>query len=112
MPRWDRASWAGLSPNGIGQVKPNHYVEMAKTIWRNKDELPFAWRILTRGVCDGCVVQPASATSRWTESICAGQARPLRLNTMPALDVKRLEDLLPLTKCRWRAPSAWRFAYR
>ena len=28
--KWNRAGWAGLRPNGIGEQKPNHYVDMAK----------------------------------------------------------------------------------
>ncbi|MEK6302550.1 MAG: FdhF/YdeP family oxidoreductase [Acidobacteriota bacterium] len=94
MARWDKSSWAGLAPNGIGQVKPNHYVEMAKTIWRNKDELPFAWRILTRGVCDGCALGTTGVRDFTMDGIhlCMVRLDLLRLNTMPALDVKRLED--------------------
>ena len=26
--------WVSLSPNGIGQQKPNHYLEMAKVAWK------------------------------------------------------------------------------
>ena len=59
MKSWNRSNWAGLAPNGVGQVKPNHYLEMAKVVWRNRDQLPFAWRILTRGVCDGCALGTA-----------------------------------------------------
>ena len=33
---------------GLGQQKPHHYREMAKIAWENRDELPFAWRILQR----------------------------------------------------------------
>jgi hypothetical protein len=56
MAKLSPASWVSLSPNGIGHTKPNHYLEIAKTIWRNRDQLPYAWRILTRGVCDGCAL--------------------------------------------------------
>ena len=99
MPKWDKKNWAGLTPNGIGQVKPNHYVEMARTIWRNKDELPFAWRILTRGVCDGCALGTTGLRDFTMDGIhlCMVRLDLLRLNTMPALDVKRLEDVLPLS---------------
>ena len=38
--RWNRSNWAGLAPNGIGHQKPNHYLEMAKTLWDNRDALP------------------------------------------------------------------------
>ena len=46
--RWNKDTWVSLAPNGIGQIKPNHYLEIGKTMWRNKSELPFAWRILTQ----------------------------------------------------------------
>ena len=34
--RWNRKGWAGLAPNGIGQQKPNHYLEMVKVGWANR----------------------------------------------------------------------------
>jgi molybdopterin-dependent oxidoreductase alpha subunit len=100
MPKWDKTSWAGLTPNGIGQIKPNHYVEMAKTIWRNRDELLFAWRILTRGVCDGCALGTTGIHDFTMEGVhlCMVRLDLMRLNTMPALDVKRLDDTVPLSK--------------
>src|SRR3989442_11863488 len=92
--KWDRSSWASLVPNGIGQVKPNHYLEMAKVIWRNRDQLPFAWRILTRGVCDGCALGTTGIHDFTMEGVhlCMVRLDLLRLNTSPALDVKRLAD--------------------
>jgi molybdopterin-dependent oxidoreductase alpha subunit len=91
---WDRKSWAGLAPNGIGQIKPNHYLEMAKVVWRNRDELPLAWRILTRGVCDGCALGTTGVHDFTMDGIhlCMVRLDLLRLNTMPALDMKQLED--------------------
>ncbi len=91
---WDRKSWAGLAPNGIGQIKPNHYLEMAKVVWRNRDELPFAWRILTRGVCDGCALGTTGVHDFTMDGVhlCMVRLDLLRLNTMPALDLNRLED--------------------
>ena len=41
---------------GIGQQKPHHYREMVRVAWENRDQLPFAWRILSDGVCDGCAL--------------------------------------------------------
>jgi molybdopterin-dependent oxidoreductase alpha subunit len=97
---WDRTKWAGLAPNGIGQVKPNHYLEMAKAVWRNRDELPFAWRILTRGVCDGCALGTSGIHDYTMEGVhlCMVRLDLLRLNTMPALDIRRLADASALTK--------------
>src|SRR5215207_4670125 len=91
---WNKKNWAGLMPNGIGQVKPNHYLEMAKVIWKNKDELPFAWRILTRGVCDGCALGTTGVRDFTMEGVhlCMVRLDLMRLNTMPALDLQRLKD--------------------
>ena len=91
---WDRKSWAGLMPNGIGQVKPNHYLEIAKVMWKNKDELPFAWRILTRGVCDGCALGTSGVRDFTMDGVhlCMVRLDLMRLNTMPALDSKWIEN--------------------
>ena len=47
--------WANWKPLGLGETKPHHFTEMAKTAWQNKRHPLYAWRLLTRGVCDGCV---------------------------------------------------------
>src|SRR5688572_24881175 len=90
-------------PFGIGQQKPHHYLEMAKVAWENRGQLPFAWRILNDGVCDGCALG-TSGLRDWTMPgvhLCMVRLRLLRLNTMPALDHHLLEDVAPL---RERAP--------
>jgi molybdopterin-dependent oxidoreductase alpha subunit len=94
MTFWNKSNWAGLAPNGIGQVKPNHYLEMAKVIWRNRDQLPYAWRILTRGVCDGCALGTAGVRDFTMDGVhlCMVRLDLMRLNTAPALDVTLLED--------------------
>jgi molybdopterin-dependent oxidoreductase alpha subunit len=94
MTIWNRSNWAGLAPNGIGQVKPNHYLEMAKVVWRNRDQLPFAWRILTRGVCDGCALGTAGVRDFTMDGVhlCMVRLDLMRLNTAPALDAQVLED--------------------
>jgi hypothetical protein len=51
----DRVSWV---PFGIGFIKPHHYLEMACVVWENRKNLPYAWRILRHGVCDGCSLGP------------------------------------------------------
>src|SRR5262245_52437647 len=100
MKSWNRSNWAGLAPNGVGQVKPNHYLEMAKVIWRNRDQLPFAWRILTRGVCDGCALGTTGVRDFTMDGVhlCMVRLDLMRLNTMPALDMKRLEDAASLER--------------
>jgi hypothetical protein len=25
--RWDKSNWVSLAPNGLGQMKPNHYLK-------------------------------------------------------------------------------------
>jgi hypothetical protein len=36
-------------PFGLGQTKPKHFRDMAAVAWKNRDNLPYAWRILSRG---------------------------------------------------------------
>ena len=38
---------------------------MARTVWDNRHDLPYAWRILSRGVCDGCALGVAGFRD-WT----------------------------------------------
>jgi molybdopterin-dependent oxidoreductase alpha subunit len=95
-----RDSWVSLSPNGLGHTKPNHYLEMAKIVWRNRDELPFAWRILTQGVCDGCALGTTGIHDFTLDGVhlCMVRLDLMRLNTMPALDEKLLENADVLSK--------------
>ena len=98
--RWNKDTWVSLAPNGIGQIKPNHYLEIGKTLWRNKSELPFAWRILTRGVCDGCALGTSGIRDFTMDGVhlCMVRLDLMRLNTMPALDVKVFEDANQLAR--------------
>ena len=94
---WRR--WVSLVPQGIGQQKPFHYGEMLRVAWENRDELPFAWRILRDGVCDGCALG-TSGLRDWTipgVHLCMVRLELLRLNTAPALDPRRLADVSALT---------------
>src|SRR5215831_5204534 len=79
---------------GLGRQKPHHYREMARVAWENRDALPFAWRILRDGVCDGCALG-TSGLSDWTiegTHLCMVRLELMRLNTAPALDPDRLAD--------------------
>lgn len=99
------SSRISLAPFGLRQTKPRHYREMIRVAWENRDELPFAWRILTRGVCDGCALG-TSGLSDWTIEgihLCIVRLELLRLNTMPALDPQRLNDVAPLASLPSRA---------
>jgi len=92
---WNRDTWASLSPTGLGETKPGHFREMARIVWENRAEIPFAWRILTRGVCDGCALGTTGMRD-WTiegTHLCMVRLELLRLNTMPALDPARLADV-------------------
>src|SRR4249920_3571837 len=85
---------------GLGQQKPHHYLEMARVAWENRDELPFAWRILRDGVCDGCALG-TSGLSDWTlpgPHLCMVRLELLRLNTAPALNPALLSDAASLQK--------------
>src|SRR5712692_2128422 len=87
-----------MSLFGLGRQKPHHYLEMARAAWENRDQLPFAWRILTDGVCDGCALG-TSGLSDWTiegTHLCMVRLELMRLNTAPALDVSALSDVASL----------------
>jgi molybdopterin-dependent oxidoreductase alpha subunit len=86
--------WVSLSPYGVGHQKPSHYREMLKAAWENRDQLPFAWRILRDGVCDGCALG-TSGLRDWTipgVHLCMVRLELMRLNTAPALDPARLDE--------------------
>ena len=92
---WSPSRWASWMPTGLGQQKPHHYRDMLRVAWENRDQLPFAWRILNQGCCDGCALG-TSGLSDWTmpgTHLCMVRLELLRLNTAPALDVARLADV-------------------
>jgi molybdopterin-dependent oxidoreductase alpha subunit len=97
--------WASFVPRQPGQPKPNHYLEMARAAWENRDQLPYAWRILTKGVCDGCALG-TSGLRDWTLDgvhLCMVRLELMRLNTKPALDPERLSDVKALRALDSRA---------
>jgi len=92
---WKPASWV---PLGLGHTKPSHFLGMGRVVWRNRDQLPYAWRILKDGVCDGCALG-TSGFDDWTldhSHLCMVRLELLRLNTMPAFDPELLADLSKL----------------
>ena len=96
-------TWAdrlrSVIPFGLGATKPKHFRDMLKIAWRNRDNLGYAWKVITRGVCDGCALGVAGLHD-WTIDgvhLCMTRLNLLRLNTMPALDVKQLEDVTLLS---------------
>ncbi len=85
-------------PFGLGRWKPKHFRDMAGVVWQNRDNLPYAWRVLSRGVCDGCALGVAGFHD-WTIDgvhLCMTRLNLLRLNTMPELDIARLNDIASL----------------
>ncbi|TVY08581.1 FdhF/YdeP family oxidoreductase [Paenibacillus cremeus] len=79
--------WVSKVPFGLGQVKPHHIRDMAKIAWENRDQLPYAYRILTQGVCDGCALGVSGLYDRTLEGphLCTTRLNVLRLSTMPAI---------------------------
>src|ERR1041384_4064564 len=102
IPKTWKNRLARLVPFGLGQTKPKHFRDMARVIWENRDNLLYAWKVLTKGVCDGCALGVAGLHD-WTISgthLCMTRLNLLRLNTAPALDEKLLEDVAALTLLR------------
>jgi len=96
-----RADWI---PFGLGRTKPRHFREMLRIAWENRDHLRYAWRVLTRGVCDGCALG-TSGLRDWTipgTHLCMVRLELLRLNTMGALDPGVLADADALRRMRSR----------
>jgi molybdopterin-dependent oxidoreductase alpha subunit len=73
---------------------------MARVAWSNRDELPFAWRILNQGVCDGCALGTTGMRDWTLEGVhlCMVRLELMRLNTAPALDPERLADVSRLDR--------------
>jgi len=95
-----RDQWVGWRPNGVGEQKPNHYGAIAHTIWDNRRELPYAMRILRKGVCDGCALGVAGFHD-WTMSgvhLCTTRLDLLKLNTARAIDDQHFTDVVALTR--------------
>src|SRR5215470_4734456 len=96
---WKPSHWASVIPRDPTKRKPNQYAEMLRVVWENRDQLPFAWRILKHGVCDGCALGTAGLKD-WTQDgihLCMVRLELMRLNTAPALDPERLRDVSSLS---------------
>ncbi|MFM7102407.1 MAG: molybdopterin-dependent oxidoreductase, partial [Verrucomicrobiota bacterium] len=89
-----------LVPFGLGITKPKHFRDMLGIAWRNRDNLGYAWKVLSQGVCDGCALGVAGLHD-WTVDgvhLCMTRLNLLRLNTMPELDPALLADVAALEK--------------
>jgi molybdopterin-dependent oxidoreductase alpha subunit len=92
------SNWASWKPFGLGEQRPNNYREVFRAMRENRHEAGYAWRILNRGVCDGCALG-TSGLHDWTihgTHLCNIRLRLLSLNTMPAFDPALLEDVSSL----------------
>jgi len=77
----------------VGRFKP--YFDVARAFWNNRDRLGYALRILRNGVCDGCSLG-TNGLRDWTISgihLCWIRLNLLRMNTMPPLNPRMLEDV-------------------
>ena len=95
MPRLRPDLWTSPVPFGIGATKPHHYLEMLRAVWENRRDLPYAWRILSRGVCDGCALG-VSGFRDWTIDgihLCTTRLSLLKINTSASLDEAALENV-------------------
>ena len=79
--------WVSKVPFGLGKIKPHHLRDTLKVAWENKDNLPYATRILTQGVCDGCALGVSGLKDQTLVGphLCTTRLNVLRLNTMPAI---------------------------
>ncbi len=102
IPKDWKAKLKSAVPFGLGQTKPQHFRDMAKVFWKNRDNLGYAWKVLSQGVCDGCALGVAGFHD-WTMDgihLCMTRLNLLRLNTMPELDARLLEDVSRLRSLR------------
>jgi len=83
----DPKLWVSAVPFGLGKIKPHHIRDTIKAVWDNRDNLPYAYRILTQGVCDGCALGVSGLRDRTLTGphLCTTRLNVLRLNTMPAI---------------------------
>jgi molybdopterin-dependent oxidoreductase alpha subunit len=93
--RTRRDLWVGFKPYGVGETRPNGYRAVLGALRDNWRRLPYALRIMRKGVCDGCALGVAGFHD-WTLSgvhLCSTRLSLLKLNTMRALDPARLRDV-------------------
>lgn len=97
----DPKLWVSPIPFGLGKVKPHHIRDTIKVAWENRDNLAYAGRILTQGVCDGCALGVSGLYDQTLQGphLCTTRLNVLRLNTMPAIKPDVLHsDIAQLSK--------------
>ncbi|MFC0300247.1 FdhF/YdeP family oxidoreductase [Virgibacillus soli] len=104
----DPSLWVSKVPFGLGKIKPHHVRDTLKVVWENKDNLPYATRILTQGVCDGCALGVAGLKDQTLTGphLCTTRLNVLRLNTIGAMKQDMLhadiDDLRKLSSTELR----------
>jgi molybdopterin-dependent oxidoreductase alpha subunit len=90
--------WVSLRPNGVGLQKPRHYQQMLQVAWANRAHPLHAWRILTKGACDGCSLGVAGLHDWALDGVhlCATRLRLLETNTADPFDPAVLADTAAL----------------
>lgn len=96
------AGIAGLVPFGIDRTKPRHFQEAAAIVWENRDNLKYAYDILSLGVCDGCSLGPRGLADDVIPGVhvCMSRLKLLRQNTIGAFspaEVSNIDHLRRLT---------------
>ncbi len=90
----NKRTLVSLVPFGLNQQHPNNYRDILESVWENRDNLDYAFRILKDGCCDGCSLG-TSGMHDWTMKgihLCSVRLQLLRLNTMPAMDESLFHD--------------------
>ena len=87
--------WVSPVPYGIGEQHPNHYLDMLRTVRENWRHPLYAWRILSKGVCDGCALGVAGFKDWTIDSVhlCTTRLHLLKVNTMGSLRARDLADV-------------------
>ena len=95
---WWLRLWRGilvLFPFGVlVRTKPRHFRETLRVLWENRGRWRYAWRILTRGVCDGCSLGPRGLRDDVLPGLhlCLTRLKLLKLTTMSAIPDEILGD--------------------
>ena len=95
---WTPEHWAGPVPFGLGEQRPNNYLEMTRAMWESRDNLEYAWKVLNDGVCDGCALGTSGLKDFTLKGphLCNIRLRLLRLNTVGQMDTELLWDVVRL----------------
>lgn len=76
------------------------FIEVFRSGWKNRKNLPYAWKILTNGTCDGCALGTYGIKD-WTIDgihLCWIRLRLLEINTMPPFQFEQLPPISSLQR--------------